>query len=81
MRAELIRIGNSQGVRLPQAVIKQAGLEGELDLSVADGAVVIRPGRPSRRGWREAAAACRADDDATLADWDSAVGDFEGEWE
>ena len=53
--ASLIRIGNSQGVRIPKPVIEQVGLEGrELELRIVDDGVLVRPVRPVREGWREA---------------------------
>jgi antitoxin component of MazEF toxin-antitoxin module len=42
MRTTLIKVGNSQGIRLPKAIIEQAGLGKDLDLIVKDGAVIIR---------------------------------------
>ncbi len=67
MKTKLIRIGNSRGVRLPKAVIEQAGLTEEVELEVRDGIVVIaRPAMP-RRGWAEAAEEMRqAGDDRML---------------
>jgi antitoxin MazE len=60
MRTTLIKVGNSQGIRLPKAIIEQAGLGKDLDLIVKDGAVIIRPVRRIREGWAEAAAECRS---------------------
>ena len=75
MHANLIRIGNSRGVRLPKAVIEAAGLRDDLDLEVRDGAVVIRAVRDIRSGWADAALACREADDNVLDDWDATAGD------
>lgn len=80
MRVELVQIGNSQGIRLPKAVIEQAGLSTELDLEVTPGAVVIRPVNKTRAGWAAAAAACHADEDDAPDEWDATLGDFDGEW-
>ena len=55
MKARLIRIGNSRGVRLPKAVIEQAGLGDEIELTVAGHRVVIGPVHQPRAGWAEAA--------------------------
>mgnify|MGYP003340510491 CR=1 FL=1 len=41
MRAKLVRIGNSRGVRLPKAMIEEAGLGDDLELTVRDGEIVI----------------------------------------
>ncbi len=55
--AKLVAIGNSRGVRLPKAMIEQAGLGdgAELELEVVDGAIVVRRRRHPRQGWAEAA--------------------------
>ncbi|MBF2053258.1 MAG: AbrB/MazE/SpoVT family DNA-binding domain-containing protein [Candidatus Sericytochromatia bacterium] len=53
--AQLIRIGNSQGIRIPKPLIEQAMLEGkELSLEVAKGGgLLIRPLNKPRAGWAE----------------------------
>lgn len=57
MRTSLRRIGNSQGVLIPKPLLAQAGLDGEIDLSIEDGALVLRAVRPAapRSGWAAAA--------------------------
>ncbi len=80
MNINLIRIGNSQGIRLPKAVIEQAGLTGDLDLEVTDGAVIIRTAKQPRQGWAEAAAECHAAGEDQLDDWDTTTADFQGRW-
>lgn len=52
--AEIVRIGNSRGVRIPKAIREQAGLTGTVTLTVAGGALVIRAKRKPREGWAEA---------------------------
>jgi antitoxin MazE len=54
MRTELVRIGNSRGIRIPKPLIEQCGLEGTVELSVENDRLVISPGRRLRQGWREA---------------------------
>jgi len=54
MKTSLIRIGNSQGVRIPKAIVEQCGLGEEVDMSVKGGAVVIAAARKPRAGWAEA---------------------------
>jgi len=36
MRATIVRIGNSQGIRIPKVVLEQTRLHGEVDLEVKD---------------------------------------------
>jgi antitoxin MazE len=83
LRTRIVKIGNSQGVRIPKALLEESGLRGEVDMSVQDGTLVIAPGRRSRQGWAEAfrRMALRGDDE--LLDGDLATtGSFEEEsWE
>ncbi len=55
MRARIVRIGNSRGVRLPKPLIEQAGLGEEVELRVEEGAIVIQATNRTRAGWAEAA--------------------------
>ena len=55
MKAKIIRIGNSKGIRLPKLLIEQVGLAGEVDLEVRDGELVISPSERLRSGWAAAA--------------------------
>ena len=55
MKARLVRIGNSRGVRLPKPVIEEAGLGEDVELQVRGNTVVISSPRTTRAGWAEAA--------------------------
>jgi len=68
MKARLVRIGNSRGVRLPEAIIAQAGLTEEVELGVRDGAIIIARATSARSGWADAARQMRhRDEDRLLA--------------
>jgi antitoxin MazE len=54
MRTELIRIGNSRGVRIPKPLIEQAGLSSRVLLRVENGRIVISPEHRPREKWDEA---------------------------
>jgi antitoxin MazE len=54
MRAHIVRIGNSKGLRIPKAVLTQLHLESEVELEVARGALVVRRARCPREGWERA---------------------------
>ncbi len=60
MRARLVRIGNSRGVRLPKPVIEEAGLSEDVEIRVKGGAVVITPATRPRAGWADAARQARS---------------------
>ncbi|MBF0411749.1 MAG: AbrB/MazE/SpoVT family DNA-binding domain-containing protein [Desulfamplus sp.] len=50
----LIRIGNSQGIRIPKAIIEQAHLgDKELKFIVTDDGLLIQPVKKHREGWKE----------------------------
>ena len=55
MKARLVRIGNSRGVRIPKLVIEQAGLAEDVELQVRGNTVVISSRQTTRAGWAEAA--------------------------
>jgi antitoxin MazE len=57
MKAHIIQVGNSKGVRIPKAVLAELQLEGEVELEVEDHALVIRRARKPREGWEAAFAA------------------------
>jgi len=75
LRVSIRPIGNSQGVVIPKLLLAQAGLEGEVDMSVESDALVLRrPARPVRDGWAQAAKRIAKDDAGALA-----MGDFGNE--
>lgn len=55
MKARIVRIGNSRGVRLPKTLIEQAGLPEEVELLAEPGRIVVKAVRQPRAGWAEAA--------------------------
>jgi antitoxin MazE len=68
VRTRIVRIGNSQGIRIPKSLLAATGLSGEVDLSIEDGYLAIRPVRKARAGWAEAAQRMAADGDDRLLD-------------
>lgn len=42
MRIPIIDIGNSKGIRIPQAVLKQALFGKEVEMEVSDGKIILR---------------------------------------
>jgi antitoxin MazE len=57
MQTKLIRIGNSQGVRIPKLLLEQVGLRDNVELRAEEGRLIIQPGRALREGWEQAFAA------------------------
>jgi antitoxin MazE len=81
MKTRLVRIGNSRGVRLPKAIIAQAGLTEEVELGVRDGAVVIARAASARSGWADAARQIHQRDEDLLLDPPIPTLFDEKEWE
>lgn len=54
MRARIVRIGNSQGVRIPKPLLAESGIGEEVELEVQDGAIVVRAAGRPRAGWADA---------------------------
>ena len=67
MKAELVRIGNSRGIRIPKPLIEQCGLGETVELRVANDCLIISPERQPRQGWNDVfRASGRALDDELL---------------
>jgi antitoxin MazE len=81
MKSRLVRIGNSRGVRLPKAIIAQAGLTDEVELGVRDGAIIIARATTARSGWADAARQMRQHEDDRLLDPPVPTLFDEKEWE
>lgn len=81
MRARLVRIGNSRGIRLPKSLIAQAGLTDEVELHVRDGAIILERTTTPRSGWAEAARQMRGRDEDLLLDPVTTTRFDEEEWD
>lgn len=55
MKARIVRIGNSKGVRIPKPLLERAGLPEDVELHAEEGKIIIVAGRSPRSGWAEAA--------------------------
>jgi antitoxin MazE len=69
LRLELVRIGNSRGIRIPKPILRQCGFSNTVELRVENDCLVIAPGRLPRQGWEEAyrAAGSAANDELLLS--------------
>ncbi len=67
MHSQLIQIGNSKGLRLPKAILRQCGIDRDVELEVADGALIVRAAPAVRQGWAQAAQDVAAKDVSTQA--------------
>ncbi len=77
MKASIIQIGNSQGIRIPKTLLEQLKFEKTVELDVTSEGLLLRPAKEKtepREGWSEMFAAAlaspEADDD--FSDWNEA---------
>ncbi len=77
MRARVIKIGNSQGLRIPKPILDQTGIKEAVEIEVENNQIIIRPVRKVREGWDAAFKVMRAKgddeliiDDNILHSWD-----------
>lgn len=82
MKAKLVRIGNSRGVRLPRPLIEEAGLPDDVELRVEDHTIVIAPASSARDGWADAAKRMRAagEDEPIASDVGTHFEEDEWQW-
>ena len=51
MRARVIKIGNSQGLRIPKPILEQTGILDDVEIEVEENQIIIRPVTSAREGW------------------------------
>jgi len=70
MHAHLVSIGNSKGIRIPAALLRQYNILDEVEICPGKDEIIIRPvTRRPREGWDNAFAAMHAaGDDALVLD-------------
>ena len=83
VKTRIVRIGNSQGVRIPKLLLDQMNLGEDVELTVEENQIVIRPALPTRHRWEEAFRAMADVGDDKMLDGDSleATKWDEEEWE
>lgn len=82
MKASIIKIGNSRGVRIPKAVLAQCEFRDEIEMEVRGRHLVIRSSHAPRTGWETAFRnmAARHDDDLIDRVAEPATEWAESEW-
>ena len=78
MKASIIKIGNSHGVRIPKPIIKQCGFGTEVELEVHNNQLVIKSQQQPRENWEAAFEAMALNGDDKLIDFGSAI---ETQWD
>jgi antitoxin MazE len=83
VKARIVKIGNSQGIRIPKLLLDQADLGEEVELELQGEQIVIRSAYRARRDWSDQFKAMAARGDDKLLDGDVMVSTAwdEEEWE
>ena len=71
MKTRIVRIGNSQGVRIPKLLLERSRLPEEVEIEAEDGQIVIRAARQPRQNWAAAFQMMARQDDDKLLDAES----------
>ena len=80
MKAQIIQIGNSQGIRIPKAVLEETKLSGEVEMEVTPEGLLIRNIKRPRGDW-DAVFKSLADADDDLPLDETATGFARKEWQ
>ena len=83
MKSKIVKIGNSQGIRIPKPLIEQLGIEHEIELYVEDNRLIISRVAETRSGWGDSFKAMTKRGDDRLLDGEGMTGTvWDGEeWE
>lgn len=69
MKAQIIQIGNSQGIRIPKVLLEESGISGEVDLESTPDGILIRNINKPRGNWtRIFKELAEVDDDLPIED-------------
>ncbi len=81
LKTRLVKMGNSQGIRIPKPVLLQIGLTDEVEIAVEGEGLFIRPVQQPRQGWDSLFAQMAAAGEDQLLDADDLKHDWDDEWQ
>jgi len=79
MKTQVIKIGNSRGIRIPKSLLEQSGLGKEVDIEVREDELIIRSIDKPRKNWAAGFRAMAEQKDDTLLDINDAS--LKNRWE
>ena len=68
MKANIVRIGNSRGIRLPKTILDQCRFDDTVELEIEGNRLIVCSTRHPRSGWDEAFRDMRRHGDDALLD-------------
>jgi len=51
MHSKVVKIGNSQGIRIPRVLLEQAGLTGDVEMTMDGNKLIIQSAFAARKDW------------------------------
>jgi antitoxin MazE len=73
VKTNIVRIGNSKGIRLPKSVLEQCRLKDSVEIEVESDVLIIRSVHAPRSGWSEAFSGMSRHKDDKFLDEDTAL--------
>ena len=81
IKTRLVKIGNSQGLRIPKLVLDQLNLSSDVELEVQHDHLIVRPSTQPRADWAEQFRQMAEHNDDQLLDADAVLTEWEAtEW-
>lgn len=83
MKSRIVKIGNSQGIRIPEPLLEQTGLGEEVEIQVEGKRLIMGPPARLRAGWDAVFRRMASVGDHVLVDGDARIPTSweEAEWE
>jgi antitoxin MazE len=83
VKSRIVKIGNSQGIRIPKLLLEQTNLGEEVELELQEDRIIVRPIDQVRRHWEESFKAMAERGDDELLDGEALMPTVwdEEEWE
>ena len=53
LKTRIVKIGNSQGIRIPKLLLQQSNLGKEIELELQAGQIILRPSHQIRQNWEK----------------------------
>ncbi|MGI4850576.1 MAG: AbrB/MazE/SpoVT family DNA-binding domain-containing protein [Janthinobacterium lividum] len=79
MLIDIIKIGNSKGLRIPKSLLEQCQITNTINLIVEDHKLVIIPSKHERTGWGKQFRLMAERDDYQLLDLDTTASSWDQE--
>ena len=80
MKARIVKVGNSRGIRIPKVLLDQLGFGTEVEMTVQPDQLVIRSPHRPRAGWQQQFKAMASAGDDRLLDTPVATEWDKQEW-